>query len=377
MPETKQAFIVFSPSGKRGSFPVGTPVLQAARELGVDIDSVCGGLARCGRCQVEPVEGTFAKEGIVSSASHLADLTGDEHFCRQSGQLKVGNRLSCQARILGDIRIDVPPASQVHHQVVRKDYEAHPIELDPVIHLYFIEVSEPELQLPDGDLRRLLQALEVDWGLTGLSVDTAVLRSLQSALRDGGWQVTVAVRDGARIVAIWPGFQKYVYGAAVDVGSTTIAVHLCDLASGDVLASAGAMNPQIRFGEDLMSRVSYAMLNSEGAEQMTLAVRSAIDDLLGKVMEQADTNPHQVLEVTLVGNPIMHHLLLGLDPIPLGASPFALATDHATEIPATELGLKLAEGARAYLLPCIAGHVGADTAGVMLAEMPWSRTKSA
>ena len=371
MPQPRQAMIVFSPSGKRGRFPVGTPVLQAARELGVDIDSVCGGRARCGRCQVEPVEGAFAKEGIISSADHLADLTGDEHFCRQNGQLKAGSRLSCQAKILGDIWIDVPPASQVHHQVVRKDFEAHPIELDPVIHLYFTEVSEPELQKPDGDLRRLLQALERDWNLSGLAVDTSVLRSLQSALRDGKWQVTVAVRDGSRIVAIWPGLQGHLYGAAVDVGSTTIAVHLCDLASGEVLASGGVMNPQIRFGEDLMSRVSYAMLNPGGAEQMTLAVRSAIDNLLGNVMGQVNIDPQQVLEVTLVGNPIMHHLLLGLDPTPLGSSPFALATDHATEIAASELGLELATGARAYLLPCIAGHVGADTAGVMLAETPW------
>jgi len=371
MTEPRQAMIVFSPSGKRGSFPVGTPVLQAARALGVDIDSVCGGRARCGRCQVEPVEGTFAKEGIVSSANHLAGLTENEQLCRQGGQLEVGNRLSCQAKILGDIRIDVPPASQVHRQVVRKDYEAHPIELDPLIHLYFTEVAEPELQKPDGDLRRILQALQRDWSLSGLTADTAVLRSLQSALREGSWRVTVAVRDGSRIVAIWPGLQEHLYGAAVDVGSTTIAVHLCDLASGEVLASGGAMNPQIRFGEDLMSRVSYAMLNPEGAEQMTLAVRSAIDDLLGDIIGRAGINPQQVLEVTLVGNPIMHHLLLGLDPTPLGSSPFALATDHATEVAASELGLRLGAGARAYFLPCIAGHVGADTAAVMLAETPW------
>jgi len=376
MTEPRQALIVFSPSGKRGRFPVGTPVLQAARELGVDIDSVCGGRARCGRCEVQPVEGRFAKEGIVSSADHLAGLTEDEHLCLRSGQLKAGNRLSCQAKILGDIRIDVPPASQVHHQVVRKDFEAHTIELDPVIHLYFTQVSEPELQQPDGDVRRLLQALDRDWGLSGLQVDVNVLRSLQSALRTGQWQVTVAVRDSARIAAVWPGLQEHIYGVAVDVGSTTIAAHLCDLASGDVLASGGAMNPQIRFGEDLMSRVSYAMLNPDGAGQMTGAVRSAINELLANVMTKAKIDPEQVLEVTLVGNPIMHHLLLGLDPTPLGSSPFALATDQATEIAATELGLQLAAGARAYLLPCIAGHVGADTAGVLLAETPWESDKT-
>lgn len=371
MSEPRQALIVFSPSGKRGRFPVGTKVLQAARELGVDIDSICGTRARCGRCQVEPIEGKFAKEGIVSRADHLAGLTEDERFCQDRGRLNPGNRLSCQAIILADIKIDVPPTSQLHQQVVRKDFEAHAIKLDPVIHLYFTQVAEPELQRPDGDLQRLIQALEKDWGLSGLEADISVLRSLQAALRDGKWQVTVAVRDGKRIVAIWPGFQEHIYGAAVDVGSTTIAIDLCDLATGEVLASAGAMNPQIRYGEDLMSRVSYAMLNAKGTDQMTVAVRTAINELLGNVMKQANVVPDKVLEITLVGNPIMHHLLLGLDPTPLGSAPFALATDHATELAATDLDLHLAAGTRAYFLPCIAGHVGADTAGVMLAETPW------
>jgi uncharacterized 2Fe-2S/4Fe-4S cluster protein (DUF4445 family) len=371
MPTTKQALIIFSPSGKQGRFAVGTPVLQAARELGVDIDSICGGQARCGRCQVEPVEGNFAKEGIVSSANHLGDLSEDEQICLEHGRLKHGNRLSCQAKILGDVKIDVPADSQVHHQVVRKDFEAHSIELDPLVHLYFTQVTEPVLQNPEGDLQRLKRALDRDWGLSGLDCDIDVLRSLQGALKDGESQVTVAIRNGTRLVAIWPGFQERVYGVAVDVGSTTIAAQLCDLSSGQMLASAGAMNPQIRYGEDLMSRVSYAMLHTEGAGQMTRAVRMAVDELINNVVNQANIDVSQLLEVTLVGNPIMHHLLLGLDPTPLGSAPFSLATDHAIEIPADELDLQLAAGARAYLLPCIAGHVGADTSAVLLAETPW------
>ena len=371
MPEHRLPKIIFSPSGKHGQFPVGTPVLQAARELGVDIDSICGGKALCGRCQVEPIEGTYAREGIVSSPDHLGDLTEDEQYCRKTGQLKSGNRLSCRATILDDIRIDVPSTSQVHQQVVRKQYDAHSIETDPMVHLYFTQVTEPDLEYPEGDLQRLLKALQKDWGLSELDCDFNVLQSLQAALRDGQWRVTVAVREGIRIVAIWPGFQEHLYGAAIDVGSTTIAVHLCDLTSGRVMASAGAMNPQIRFGEDLMSRVSYAMLNPQGASQMTGAVRTAINELLENVIDQAEIDVSQLLEITLVGNPIMHHLLLGLDPTPLGSSPFALATNRSTELLANELDLQLAAGTRAYILPCIAGHVGADTAAVMLAETPW------
>jgi uncharacterized 2Fe-2S/4Fe-4S cluster protein (DUF4445 family) len=373
MSEPGQALVVFSPSGKRGRFPLGTPVLQAARELGVDIDSICGGRARCGRCQVEAVEGSFARENIVSSGLHLSPMGEAEQYCGQRGRLQPGRRLSCQARILGDVRIDVPASSQVHHQVVRKDYEAHDIELDPVVHLYFVEVDAPDLQRQAGDLQRLERALQREWGLRGLSCDLRVLQDLQPALRLGGWSVTVAVRNGAQIIAVWPGFRDRAYGAAVDVGSTTIAVHLCDLTRGEVVGSAGAMNPQIRFGEDLMSRVSYAMLNPDGAAQMTRAVRQAISDLIGRTAAQAQIDPADVLEVTLVGNPVMHHLLLGIDPAPLGTAPFALATDHSLEVWAVEYDLAVHPNARAYVLPCIAGHVGADTAAVLLAETPWER----
>ena len=233
------ALIVFSPSGKRGHFPVGTPVLQAARELGVDIDSICGGRARCGRCQVEAVEGSFAKENIVSSGRHLSEMGEAEQYCEERGRLRTGNRLSCQAQILGDVRIDVPASSQVHHQVVRKDFEARDIELDPVVHLHFVEVDEPDMHRQEGDLQRLEKALEREWGLTGLSCDLRVLQDLQPALREGRWSVTVAVRHGEQIIAVWPGFRDQAYGAAVDVGSTTIAVHVCDLTRGEVVGRSG------------------------------------------------------------------------------------------------------------------------------------------
>jgi uncharacterized 2Fe-2S/4Fe-4S cluster protein (DUF4445 family) len=373
MSEPETALIVFSPSGKRGRFPVGTPVLQAARELGVDIDSICGGRARCGRCQVEPVQGSFAKENIVSSLDHLSEEGETEAQCRARGRLQPERRLSCQAKILGDVHIDVPAGSQVHQQVVRKDHEARVIELDPVLHLYFVEVDPPDIRTPEGDLQRLLRALERDWGLTGLGCDLEVMQGLQQTLRDGSWELTVAVRDGRQIVAAWPGYRDRLFGAAVDVGSTTIAVHLCDLVSGEVVASAGAMNPQIRYGEDLMSRVSYAMLHPGGAEKMTAVVRRAVGDLIARTAVDVGVERSDVLEVTLVGNPVMHHLLLGLDPTPLGAAPFALATDHPVEVMANELDLGLHPGARAWFLPCIAGHVGADTAGVLLAEAPWTR----
>jgi len=364
------AWVVFLPAGKRGRFALGTPVLQAARELGVDIDSVCGGRGLCGRCQVVVAEGEFAKHGVRSGEGSVSAPGEVEARSARRKVLKSGRRLSCQAQLCSDVVIDVPPSSQVHRQVVRKAADAREIALDPVVRLYYVEVREPDMHDPSGDLRRLFDALAREWQLTGLGIEIGILRDLQTTLRQGEWKVTVAVHGGRQIIGLWPGLHERALGMAVDVGSTTIAAHLCDLATGEVVASAGMMNPQIRFGEDLMSRVSYAMMNPGGAVQMTLAVRTALSELAADVAAQAGAVQQDILEVTLVGNPIMHHLVLGLDPTELGGAPFALAIDQAIEQPAAALGIEVHPQARVYVLPCIAGHVGADTAGMILAERP-------
>ncbi|HEY8017943.1 MAG TPA: ASKHA domain-containing protein [Actinomycetota bacterium] len=365
------SLVVFTPSGKRGRFADGTNLLAAARALGVDLDSVCGGRGICGRCQIVVIEGEFAKHGIVSRADHLTAFSEPEERFRGLRGLAEDRRLGCHAEVLGDLVVDVPPESQVHRQVVRKEADAHPIEVDPVVRLHYVEVREPDLADPSGDLQRLSEALEREWRLTGLAADPHVLAELQRTLRAGGWTCTVAVHDGSTIVAVHAGFHDRALGVAFDVGSTTVAGHLCDLESGEVLASAGAMNPQIRFGEDLMSRVSYVMMNPGSEAELTTAIRSCVDRLIRELCESATEDPVDVLALTVVGNPIMHHLFLGLDPTELGGAPFALATDEAVHRRARELDLTAPNaGARVYLLPCIAGHVGADTAGVILSEAP-------
>ncbi len=363
--------VVFTPSGLRGRFPIGTPLLEAARSLGVDIDSVCGGRGLCGRCQVRPGFGEFAKHGIVSRAENISGANQVEARYDQKKGIAAGQRLSCQSRILGDLVIDVPAESQVHKQLVRKRAEARDIELDPAIRLHYIEVAEPDMHNPSGDLERVLAALEAQWGLTDLECDLRVLQMLQKVLREGGWKITAAVHRGQVLTTAWPGFHDRAYGVAVDVGSTTIAAHLCDLSSGAVVASAGAMNPQIRFGEDLMSRVSYVMMNPGGDREMTIVVREAIDQLIAEVAEEAGVAGQDILNATFVGNPVMHHLLLGIDPTELGGAPFALAANSGMTLWASELDLKqINPNARVYVLPCIAGHVGADAAGVILSESP-------
>jgi len=362
--------VVFTPSGKRGRFPIGTPLLTAARTLGVDIDSVCGGRAICGRCQVLVAEGEFAKHGVRSTADSLSPASESEQRYAARRVLAEGRRLSCQARVEADVVVDVPSNSQVHRQVVRKEAEARDIELYPLVKLHYVEVAEPDMHDPSGDLQRLEIALAREWQLANLECDLSVLQQLQPVLRAGDWKVTVAVHDTSRIIAVWPGFHETAFGLAVDVGSTTIAAHLCDLVSGEVVASAGRMNPQIRFGEDLMSRVSYSMMNPGGAAQMTAAVRQALSELAAEVAAAAGIDRETILEATLVGNPIMHHLVLGIDPVELGGAPFALAIDRAVTVTAAEIGVALHPNARVYALPCIAGHVGADTAGMILAERP-------
>ena len=391
--------IVFTPSGKRGSFEIGTKVLDAARQLGVDIDSVCGGRAICGRCQINVLVGDFAKHNIHSDFTSVTEISEAEKKYAERRGLNEDRRLSCQSLLKSDAVIDVPASSQVHQQVVRKENESHDIDINPIIKSYYVNVAkqkekllekksnsslheiktfkisveEPDMHKGTGDLSRLKVALSEEWGLDNLTCSLEVLQSLQPVLREGEWKVTVAVRNNEEIIAVFPGFKDELFGIAVDVGSTTIAAHLCDLSTGEVSGSAGLMNPQIRFGEDLMSRVSYIMMNEGGEKDLTRVVREAINEIITTIISENNIDAEDILEMTLVGNPIMHHLVLGIDPTELGAAPFALSTDLSADIKAKELNLNINSGAYVYVLPCVAGHVGADAAAVLLAEEPFNK----
>ena len=374
-------------------------MLDAARQLGVDIDSVCGGRAICGRCQINVLVGDFAKHNIHSDFTSVTEISEAEKKYAERRGLNEDRRLSCQSLLKSDAVIDVPASSQVHQQVVRKENESHDIDINPIIKPYYVNVAkqkekpletksnsslhdiktfkisveEPDMHKGTGDLSRLKVALSEEWGLDNLTCSLDVLQSLQPVLREGEWKVTVAVRNNEEIIAVFPGFKDELFGIAVDVGSTTIAAHLCDLSTGEVSGSAGLMNPQIRFGEDLMSRVSYIMMNEGGEKDLTRVVREAINEIITTIISENNIDAEDILEMTLVGNPIMHHLVLGIDPTELGAAPFALATDLIADIKAKELNLNINSGAYVYVLPCVAGHVGADAAAVLLAEEPFNK----
>ncbi|WP_113912723.1 ASKHA domain-containing protein [Roseovarius dicentrarchi] len=369
--------VVFTPSGKRGRFAVGTPVLTAARQLGVDLDSVCGGRGICSKCQITPSYGEFSKHGVTVAPDALSDWNAVEQRYDDKRGLKPGRRLGCQATVQRDVVIDVPPESQVHRQVVRKAASARVMTMDPATRLYMVQVDEPDMHIPTGDFERLERALREQWDIPALRADLSLLSKLQPVLRRGKWQVTVALNkahddDVARVLEIWPGLHEAgLYGLAIDLGSTTVAAHLTDLHDGTVIASSGIMNPQIRFGEDLMSRVSYSMMNPGGDKEMTAAVREAINTLAKEIAKEADIAPELIVEAVIVCNPVMHHLLMGIDPVELGQAPFALATSDSISIDAREMDITaINDRARIYILPCIAGHVGADAAAVALSEQP-------
>jgi uncharacterized 2Fe-2S/4Fe-4S cluster protein (DUF4445 family) len=368
--------VVFTPSGKRGHFAVGTPILTAARQLGVDLDSVCGGRGICSKCQITPSYGEFSKHGVTVKDDALSEWNSVEQRYQDKRGLITGRRLGCQATVQGNIVIDVPPESQVHKQVVRKRAEARDITMNPSTKLFYVEVQEPDMHDPSGDLERLRQALNEQWQLENVHADLHILQKMQPVLRKGDWKVTCAVHLGddenaPRIMHIWPGFYEgTVYGLAVDLGSTTIAAHMCDLQTGEVVASSGIMNPQIRFGEDLMSRVSYSMMNANGAAEMTTAVREGMNALFTQVSTEAEIDKALIVDAVFVCNPVMHHLFLGIDPFELGQAPFALTTSDSLRLRADDLDLNIHPSARVYILPCIAGHVGADAAAVALSEAP-------
>ncbi|RLA13007.1 MAG: drug:proton antiporter [Gammaproteobacteria bacterium] len=362
--------VLFMPSGLRGQVPVGTTILQAAQRLGVDLESICGGQGKCRKCQVLPQEGEFPKHGITSRLDHLSELTETELHHQAKNRLKDGRRLGCNARLLGDLVVDVPEESQQHKQHITKAVTAYDIQVLPALRLYTVTLPEPDMHAPISDKRRLQNELVAVHELPIMDCELSQLRLLQKALDKSDRQVTAAVYQHQQIIGIWPGVKKVVYGLAIDLGSTTIAAQLCNLDTGEVVATADTMNPQIRFGEDLMSRVSYVMMNEGGDEAMTRVVREAFNQLAKRAAKSAGIQLEEILDLVVVANPIMHHLFLGIDPTPLGTAPFTLATDQTTVIRASDIDLHLHPEARVCILPCIAGHIGADTAGVILAERP-------
>ncbi len=370
-------FVIFMPSGRRGLVETGQSLLEAARQVGVEIESICNGRLTCGKCKVHIEEGAFPKHGIVSGASHLSPPSGKEkELLAEIGD--GSGRLSCSAFVQGDVLAFVPEESRAQKQIIRKSASERVIEIAPAIRQIYVEVETAVLGQHQGDWGRLQSALTEQAGLTGLTIDLQALRRLQTALRSGKtaagkWAVTVTVWQERELIDVQPGYVEGAYGLAVDIGSTTIAGYLCDLRTGAILATEAMMNPQVTYGEDLMSRISYAMMHKNGLDKMHTAVIKAINQLAARAAKTAGLRPRQIYEAVFVGNTTMTHILLGINPVELGGAPFALANRDSMDVRARDLGLRFHPGANVHVLPSEAGHVGADNVGVLLAEEPYNQ----
>ncbi|HEX8992524.1 MAG TPA: ASKHA domain-containing protein [Anaerolineales bacterium] len=392
---TDQHTAIFQPSGRRGLVPHGISVRAAARSLGVDIESICAENSTCGKCKVLVQDGTFERYGITSRREHLSppNLEESGYFGErpellaargwQMGQV----RLACQARVLGDVLIDVPEESRGNKQIVRKSAVERRIEIKPSIRKYLVELNPPTIANPKADWERLASGIAtsiqlVRYGEPGLprpgdlTIDYACLRTLSQTLRDANWRVTVSVWQDREVVNVEPGLVERLYGAAVDIGTTTVALYVCDLEDGQIVAAESEMNPQIVYGEDVMSRIQYATANKEGQRTLHKAIIRLLNQLLGRAARSAGISTRDIQELVVVGNTTMHHLFLNLSPAHLGHAPFAATVYRPIDIKARELGLVLNESANVHVLPTIAAFIGADTTGVLLAEEPHTQDEN-
>jgi len=400
MDEVEKSKIIFQPSGRRGEVKKGLTIIEASRELGVDIETLCGGKKVCGKCKVRIEEGFFEKYGIASSRSHVSDCQEEEEKFINTEQRGAGYRLGCCARVEGDILIFVPEESRAGKQVVSKAARDIHIEWDPAVNYYYVELSEPTIQEPTGDLERISEELNRKYGLKNLDIDYLTLKRLSNRLREGKWKVTVAIWMDREIIQVLPGKIKDYYGMAIDVGTTTVAAYLCNIATMEVLDTVSMMNPQCKYGEDVMSRITYHMMHQDGLAKMSADIIEGLNSLVTQACNathppnekeknqkrynkkrreiQQDKqylclNPSDIIDMTIVGNTAMHHILLKLNPEYMGIAPFPPAVHKSMDIKARDLEIRINESAYVHILPNEAGFVGADNVGVLIAEEPYKK----
>ncbi len=367
--------VIFQPSGRRGEVEAGKTLLQASRELGVDIEAVCGEKKKCGKCKVRIEEGFFERHGIESKMEHLAPvgLTEEELKFIKTEEEAEGYRLGCVVTINGDVLVFVPEESRAGKQVVRKAATERAIKLDPNVKKYYVELPPPSLHEAMGDWERLGQELKKTYGLENLAIDYFVLKDMPIRIRQGKWNVTVTIWNGNEVVKVEPGFVERGYGLAIDIGTTTVAAYLCDITTGSLVAVDSMMNPQVPYGEDVMSRITYSMMHKDGLEKLNKAIIEGLNKIIQNVSGNAGITPEDICEMTIVGNTAMHHLFMNIYPEHIGVAPFPPTLHHSIDVKARDLGLRISEGSYVHVLPIEAGFVGADNVGVLIAEEPYNQ----
>lgn len=363
--------VIFQPSGRRGDIEAGRTILDAARELGVEIEAICGEKRTCGKCRVKVQEGYFEQYGIESRLVHTSPPHAVETRFIDRDRNPT-DRLSCYAEICGDLVVFVPEESRAHNQVIRKSAQQINVTIDPAMRKLAVELTPPSLHDPRGDFERLAEELSRTYGLEDLTIDIDVLRSLPRILRDQDWCVTATLSMNREIILVEPGFVETSYGLAVDIGTTTVVGFLCDLRTGHVVGTASMMNPQVSYGEDVLSRLTYIMTNEEGFDELHRSIIEGLNEIIAKVAEEARIAPHEILEAVFVANSVMHHVLLGIHPEELGLSPYPPALQRSTDLKGRDSGLDILPTGNVHVLPLEAGFVGADSVAVLIAEEPYN-----
>jgi len=399
--EDNKAMVIFQPSGRRGEVPKDVTLIEASRLLGVDIESLCGEKKVCGKCKIRVEEGLFQKYGIESSGSHLSPWQEEEDKYINAEEKKSGHRLGCVARVEGDVLIFVPEESRAGKQVVSKKARDIHIDHNPAVKIYYVELTPPTFEEPMGDFERVCRELERDYGLTDLNIYIHCLRQLPVVLRDGDWKVTVSVWMDREIVRVRPGKAEHAYGLAIDVGTTTVAGYFCDLTTMEVIDTVTLMNPQCKYGEDVMARITFHMTTEDGLERMSDDIIEGLNWLIDEAIKnthppkkkkkkkKGEEGPEEWIEVpeegktylrlsrediediTLGGNTAMHHILLKLNPEYVGLAPFPPVIHRSLDIRARDLNININPSSYIFILPNEAGFVGADNVGVLIAEEPY------
>jgi uncharacterized 2Fe-2S/4Fe-4S cluster protein (DUF4445 family) len=356
--------------------PEGTTILDAARKLGVGIEAVCGENLVCGKCRVKIMEGEFPKEDITSSLSHVGKVDEKEMKTLKKKEKKENIRLACSTSIMGDVLVFVPEATRTGKQIVSKAAGKIKVKIKPAVKKYYVELQPPSLEDPCGDFERVCDVLAKAHGLKKVSIDYRALQILPDVLRTGDWKVTVTVWQNHEIIRVESGRVETNVGLAVDIGTTTVAGYLTDLNTGEVLATESMMNPQVSYGEDVMSRITYCMLNEEdGLKELQETIVEGLNTIAKNAAKRVDLAPEDISEMTIVGNTAMHHILLGINPEYIGLAPFAPALHNSVDIKAERFGIQILPSGNIHILPIEAGFVGADNVGCLIADTPHKRKK--
>jgi uncharacterized 2Fe-2S/4Fe-4S cluster protein (DUF4445 family) len=387
--------IVVQPWGRSGEVADGVSLRAAIRQLGLDVESICAENATCGKCKVLIEDGAWGDPSVRSSPSHVSDPGPEEtaYFASREAALagrgwKLGHvRLACQAKIHGDVVVTVPEESRTDRQIVRKSAIERSIAIKPTLRKYLVEMNPPTLANPKADWERLASGIATSMELvrygepdlprpSDLSIDYGCLRGLAATLRESQWRVTVSVWNDREVVRVEPGYTDRLYGAAVDIGTTTVALYLCDLMTGEIVATESDMNSQIAFGEDVMSRIHFSSNDVDGLKKLHTSIIRTLNQLLVRGAKAGGIATEDVLELTVVGNTTMQHLFLNLPPKSLGAAPVAPTIFHDVDLRARELRLAMNPSGNVHVLPAIASFIGADTTGVLLAEEPYDQDEN-